>query len=152
MFSLGVVVPSSVSHVFSRSRVGRIAIRLLDRFSAPAIWGEQLVRALFLSFRRIVLGTESILFRCAALLRHLRFWFSRRHVFFFCFRFSQSSGSLPCVQPRHFCRRAPLRHLRPAATSTPNHAMQPTTGRREDKFPVTQPLPLQPTRALASGG
>ena len=38
------------------------------------------------------------------------------------------------------------------SVNKPNQAMQPTTGRREDRFSMIQPLPLQSTRALASGG
>jgi hypothetical protein len=39
-----------------------------------------------------------------------------------------------------------------SATSTPNHAMQPTTGRRTAKISMTPTSHLAATRALASGG
>jgi hypothetical protein len=39
-----------------------------------------------------------------------------------------------------------------SAMSTPNHAMQPTTGRRTAKISMTPTSHLAATRALASGG
>jgi hypothetical protein len=79
-------------------------------------------------------------------------WFSLRHALSFGWRSFQSSGSMLGMQRRVLSSASVGPRFFSVQRETPNQAMQPTAGRREANFPMTQPLPFQPTRALASGG